>query len=123
MILNDSKWLQEKYSQPVYGTEIKSLNFPSKIWVEYDENGLVKDPYSLLDPIFKDLTTDQLNEIVGSQDALLNDGGAAMMAYAKIQFTNITDVERENYIKALLCYCELDTLAMVMIYEHWKSMM
>ena len=51
----------------------------------------------------------------------MNDGGAAMMAYARMQFGEMTDFERESYKNALLRYCELDTLAMVMIYEHWKS--
>ena len=51
----------------------------------------------------------------------MNDGGAAMMAYARMQFGEMTDFERDSYKNALLRYCELDTLAMVMIYEHWKS--
>ena len=44
-----------------------------------------------------------------------------MMVYAKMQFTEMTDKEREYYRNALLRYCELDTLAMVMIYEGWKD--
>jgi len=43
------------------------------------------------------------------------------MAYARMQFSEMTDFERESYKNALLRYCELDTLAMVMIYEHWKT--
>jgi len=38
-----------------------------------------------------------------------------------MQFTDMTDAEREALRNALLQYCELDTLAMVMIYEHWES--
>jgi hypothetical protein len=45
-----------------------------------------------------------------------------MVAYAKMQFSQMSDKERTNIIKGLLKYCELDTLAMVMIYEHWKSL-
>jgi hypothetical protein len=48
------------------------------------------------------------------------DGGAAMTAYARMQFTNMSDKERELARNALLKYCELDTFAMVMIFEYWK---
>ncbi len=40
-----------------------------------------------------------------------------MAAYAKMQFAEITDFERERIISGLLKYCELDTLAMVMIWN------
>jgi hypothetical protein len=52
----------------------------------------------------------------------VRDGGAAMTAYAMLQFTEMTDYERKEIKKALLKYCELDTFAMVMIYEGWKYM-
>ena len=55
------------------------------------------------------------------EDANIQEGGAAMMAYAKMQFTDMADEEREALRNALLQYCELDTLAMVMIYEHWRE--
>jgi len=42
------------------------------------------------------------------------------MAYARMQFEIISDYERNELKTALLKYCELDTLAMVMIYEAWK---
>jgi hypothetical protein len=42
-----------------------------------------------------------------------------MIAYAYLQFANMTDAERELYRQALLRYCELDTMAMVMIWEYW----
>jgi len=51
----------------------------------------------------------------------LNDGGAAQAAYARLQFEEMSAYEREEIQKALLKYCELDTLAMVMIYEGWKD--
>ena len=86
-----------------------------------DENGNAEDPYKLLEPVFSDITADQLETLVTSENSGMNDGGAAMMAYARMQFGEMTDFERESYKNALLRYCELDTLAMVMIYEHWKS--
>jgi len=44
-----------------------------------------------------------------------------MTAYAKTQFMQMTNVERESIVKGLLKYCELDTLAMVMLWESWYS--
>ena len=41
------------------------------------------------------------------------------MAYAKMQFEHMSDYERSELQAGLLKYCELDTLAMVMIYEAW----
>jgi len=38
-----------------------------------------------------------------------------------MQFEAMSDYEREELRSALLKYCQLDTLAMVMIYEAWKS--
>ena len=48
-------------------------------------------------------------------------GGAALTAYAKMQFTEISETERNLVAQGLLRYCELDTLAMVIIYEYWKN--
>lgn len=36
-----------------------------------------------------------------------------------MQFDDVPEEERESVFEALLRYCELDTLAMVMIYQHW----
>jgi len=38
-----------------------------------------------------------------------------------MQFTEMTAEERERIKAALLRYCELDTFAMVMIYEAFKD--
>ena len=49
----------------------------------------------------------------------VNNGGAALTAYAKLQFAGLemTAALRD----ALLCYCELDTLAMVFIWEYFNE--
>lgn len=52
----------------------------------------------------------------------IKDGCAALFAYAKLQDQCINTLERTETKKALLRYCELDTLAMVMIYEHFKKL-
>ena len=54
--------------------------------------------------------------------ANVSDGGAALTAYGKLQFENVSDQERAELEKALLNYCELDTLAMVMIYERLNEL-
>ena len=121
-ILQSSKYLQEKYNKPIYGAKngIKSLNFKDQTWIKLDENGQVKDPYKLLPPLFENVDDDELDGFVG--DATLCDGGAAMMAYAKMQFSDISDLERRKVNEGLLRYCELDTLAMVMIWEYWNNL-
>ena len=49
------------------------------------------------------------------------DGGAAMMAYARMQFTEMEEAEARRISQALLRYCELDTFAMVLLFEYWQS--
>ena len=56
-----------------------------------------------------------------SQEDELKNGGAALMAYVRMQFEVMSDYEREELKRALLKYCKLDTLAMVMIVEAWKD--
>ncbi len=56
-----------------------------------------------------------------TQEMEISEGGAATTAYARLQFEEITDAERHRMEAALLRYCELDTLAMVMIYEAWRE--
>ena len=46
-----------------------------------------------------------------------------MTAYAKVQFTQCRKKEVDDIRKALLQYCELDTLAMVMLWEEWQSLL
>lgn len=119
-VLNSSSYIQEKYSQPIYGTpDIPSYNFESFTWIK-KENGEVKDPYSLLPKIFEDASEHDLETLLFEDDELA-DGGAALTAYAKLQFTEISDLEREALKKALLKYCELDTLAMVLIFEAFRE--
>jgi len=44
-----------------------------------------------------------------------------MMAYAKMQFTEMCEEEKELVTNGLLRYCELDTFAMVLLWEFWKD--
>ncbi len=121
-VLNSSAFLQEKYSQPMYGSDkIYSKNFNDFTWIK-KENGIVENPYNLLEPIFSRAEDRALDELLMDEESGIYDGGAAMAAYGKMQFTNMTDAERKKIIKALLRYCELDTLAMVMILEEFKQL-
>ena len=120
-ILNSSRVLQEKYSKPIYGAQggITSLNYNNWKWIEFD-NDSVKDPYKLLPKMFQDVSDKDFELLSDSEE--LNNGGAALTAYARLQFEEMTDYERQEIHQALLKYCELDTLAMVMIYEAWRDM-
>jgi hypothetical protein len=44
----------------------------------------------------------------------------ALKAFAKLQYVDMR--EREEITLGLKKYCELDTLAMVMIYEHFREL-
>jgi hypothetical protein len=120
-ILNASEYLKEKYSKPIYGssTGIKSINFENWKWIKMKGEDVV-DPYKLLPKMFQDIS-DRNMKILTEEDELKN-GGAALTAYGKMQFSEITDYEKKELTNALLKYCELDTFAMVMIYEGWREM-
>lgn len=120
-ILNASEYLKAKYQNPIYGTVagVRSLNFQNWKWIETDASDLVKDPYKRLPPIFSDLDLDEMDTLI--MDGSIADGGAAMTAYSRMQFTEMTSAECERVTNALLKYCELDTFAMVMIWEYWKN--
>jgi hypothetical protein len=56
-----------------------------------------------------------------SDENELNQGGAALTAYGRMQFSEMSDYERNELSNGLLRYCELDTFAMVMIVEAWMD--
>jgi hypothetical protein len=118
-ILNNSTFLQKKYSQSIYGNKIKSLNYKNWTWIHFDENNNVKDPYKLLPPVFETVNNEQLDSFISDEN--IADGGAAMMAYARMQFIEMTEIEKQMIANALYKYCELDTWAMVVIWEYWKA--
>jgi hypothetical protein len=121
-ILNSSPYLKEKYSKPIYGAEggIQSLNFKDWRWLTF-KDGVVVDPYKKLPKMFSDISDKDMHLL--SSDDELRDGGAALTAYARMQFEKMGDYEREEIRKALLKYCELDTMAMVMLYEGWIELL
>lgn len=120
-VLNDSPHIAAKYSQKLYehGGCATSLNFGEGWrWLVEDKNsGLIVDPYKRLPPIF-DGYGQEVDERLANFSNVDN-GGAALTAYAKLQFEDLRPEERGMVEAALFKYCELDTLAMVMLYEYF----
>ena len=61
-----------------------------------DDNGQVIDPYKLLSPVFNDI-------IISDYDSgeTVADGGAVMTAFARIQFAEMPDGQRNSTIESL----------------------
>jgi len=78
------------------------------IWWQQDENGNVRNPYDLL---------------MDSEEFKIGRGTEAMVAFARTLGGTLDSSELKRIRKNLLRYCELDTLAMLMIYEHWKKLL
>lgn len=119
-VLKSSALLQAKYGQSIGQVGVSSSNFsPEHIWLK-KEKGEVVNPYKMLPPLFEAWTETELEDNVSEIDGIA-DGGMALTAYAKLQYQDMTDKERGEITGGLLKYCELDTLAMVMIYEHFTE--
>ena len=125
-ILNSSKAIQRKYEQPIYGTLIPSGHFKNnpKAWISYGPDGKVENPYKQLDEIatFLNVTQEELeafDDNYGLDESIAN-GGAALAAYTKLQFSNEQCTKALE--EALLRYCELDTMSMVFIWEYFHEM-
>lgn len=115
-VMQSSQFLKDTYSNPIYGAVdgIPSKNFRDMVWWQQATDGSVLDPYKLL--LMKlegDASDDEAEGI--------NQGGAASYAYLRLQFEDIQPAERQAIAHALLRYCELDTLAMVMILQGWVN--
>jgi hypothetical protein len=121
-ILNDAPEVALHFSQPGLfgGPEVTSKNFTQQdghVWLQaaHDNN-----PYKTLPPIFsgeRASLNGMLSRLAGDdgEDTAINQGGMAMTAWNFTQFAGISAEERVAIRDALLRYCELDTLAMVML--------
>ena len=112
-ILNESEQLQAFYADRIYGSEgvVKSLNFTKPIsWLHID-GGEVLDPYARL-PILDEVPEGMMK---------VKNGGAAPAAYSLLQSDCLDAPQRDYLENSLLQYCELDTLAMVMIYQYFRE--
>lgn len=126
-VLNSSTYLQKKYSQAIYGSKIPSLNIPANepiAWISCMADGTIDNPYHLLPSVatYLGLTEEQAQKLEDSQSESVDDmtvanGGAALTAYSKLMFC---DGQMDQALRtALLRYCELDTMAMVFIWEYF----
>jgi len=114
-IFSTSEYIKERYNEPLgFG-----INLKDQVLYQLDQNGDPKDPYKLLPNKYEDL--DMTRDELFLEDGKIQDGAAALIAFGKMQFTEMKEKEKDALIASLLQYCELDTLAMLMIYEHWKS--
>ncbi len=120
-ILNNSEYLKNKYSKSIKEISLSSKNFSDDtVFIELEENGEVISPYKSLPQLFEDWSEDELDNLISDIEGIDN-GGAALIAYSRLQFQEMNDAERLEIKKALLMYCELDTLAMVMLYEFFRD--
>jgi hypothetical protein len=125
-VLRTSQFLKNKYHKPIYGADasipnsIQSLNLKDFTWWQL-EGGAVADPYGKLKTIVDDMLGDEGEGMLDAEELEIAEGGAAAMAFGRLQFEDLTDQDRKQIKNALLRYCELDSLAMVMIVEAWKD--
>ena len=117
-VIHTDEGIQSRYANSIAEIGVSSLNFDdSHSWLKpQHENGL--DPYKHLPLPFEGFTDEELADFFLSNDNNISNGGTAMMVYAKMQFTEMSNEERKALELALYKYCELDTLAMVMVFEH-----
>ena len=112
---------------------ISSINSPRiKNWLENfepginlykeDKKGIPIDPYELLPPLEIYEAAEKEAEL-STNDEFVNEGTGAMRAYEDIMLGLSRGNEnlKKNYAAALLRYCKLDTLAMVIIWEYWRN--
>jgi Domain of unknown function(DUF2779) len=111
-VMQSSDFLRRTYGRPLYGSieELPSLNFNGVAWWQQSADGKVLDPYKLLLSDFGD---------EGEEAEKINQGGAASNAYLRLQFEALPPETRIQLRKALLKYCELDTLAMGLVLQGW----
>lgn len=115
-----SKALQERYRRP-YREYVASANFAGFDYslINYADSAEndVENPYKHLPAIGAELMTE--GECAESNDRI-NNGGLANANYAKLQYDGLSDEEKLKLKNALLRYCELDTMAMVLIYQYFQ---
>ncbi len=81
-------------------------------YVKYDKHGRLLDPYMALPPL-----------PIGEKEEVVREGTGAMRVYQEMMFGAAKDNPdlRKTYRQLLLRYCELDTLAMVFLWMHWRA--
>ncbi len=126
-IISDAPDTRAFYSRTgIYGKglAIDSLNFEDHIWIRTEAG---HNPYKTLPPVFGPEAvpadprlfrlSDYWDAKEAEEGARIEEGGVAMSAYNYTHFADLSDLDREQIRNALLRYCELDTLAMVMLVQ------
>ena len=115
-----SRELQQMYEKP-YREYVDSPNFADFDFslINYTDKakGEVGNPYKFLPTIGAELFTDSG---VPDSEERINNGGLANANYAKLQYDGLSNDEKLKLKNALLRYCELDTMAVVLIYQYFK---
>lgn len=120
-VLKSSSNIAKKYAEPIGEIPLSSKNFNSNhVWFQFKDGELLS-PYKILPPLFDGWSEEALDQTLSEMETIAN-GGAALTAYSKLQYEDMTDEERNELKSSLLKYCELDTLAMVMIYERFVEL-
>lgn len=112
--------LQKLYEKP-YREYVSSPNFAEFDFslINYLDTSQteVGNPYKYLPTIGAELLEE--GETSDSEDRI-NNGGLANANYAKLQYDGLSEAEKLKLKNALLRYCELDTMAMVLIYKFFE---
>lgn len=122
-MLASSAWLRQHYAQPIYGATggMPSRNFKDFTWCPLGANGVLEiDPYDQLRQAGSDMLGEAVLPGQDPDEMVIAEGGAAATAYARLQFEELSSQNRQSIKRALLRYCELDTLAMVMVVQGWQ---
>jgi hypothetical protein len=79
----------------------------------FSDSGSSLNPYDTLAPVIGELENEEV----------VKDGTGAMRAYHDLMFgvDSENNERREQLIQLLLQYCELDTMAMVIIWKYWMD--
>jgi hypothetical protein len=122
-VLSASPQLRTRYAQPIYGDPqvMPSLNYRNFAWCDSGTDGQVPDPYDRLRDLGAQLLGEEVRPGQDPDDLAICEGGAAATAYARLQFESLEPDSRKHLEQALLRYCELDTLAMVMVVQGWQE--
>jgi len=126
-MLNLCKWTEDFYFHPAMkGRTSLKVVLPA-IWnnnaylheIPYLKKYVQKLDGKLLDP-YKTLVSLPIAE----QAEVIKDGTGAMRAYQEMMYglSSNDQAIRQNWAKLLLQYCELDTMAMVIVWLHWSGL-
>lgn len=102
-VLTVSVSLKERYSAPYCSSNFEDAQW----WQGNEQSGQARNPYRILQE-------HQSGPPIGR-------GTQAMVCFGNILAGSLNGSKKEKTMQSLLKYCELDTLAMVMIYQHWND--